>query len=103
MRPLDEGVLALGLILSAICGWTLFTIARTGVVKGRMGGAWARAENPATYWLCVASLVAGLASGAFLLAASLAASPAAATAIAVLVGAGSLLAVGLYGRRDAAR
>jgi hypothetical protein len=103
MRPLDERVLALGLLLSAICGWTLLTIARSGVVKGRMGGVWARTKNPATYWLCVASLVAGLASAACLLAASLGASRAAAMAVGFLVGAGSLLAVGLFGRRATVR
>jgi hypothetical protein len=48
-------------------------------------------------------LAAGLSAGAFLLAAGVGASIAAAATFAVVVAAASLIAVGLYGRREAAR
>jgi hypothetical protein len=101
--PLDLRVLAVGLVLSAVCGWSLLTLARSGIVKGRMGGAWARDGSPATYWLSVATLAAGLSSGAFLLVAGLGATGAAAASLAVLVAAGALIGVGLFGRRGPAR
>jgi hypothetical protein len=93
----------LGLVLSAICGWSLLTLARLGSVKGRMGGVWTRGESPATYWLSVATLAAGLSSGAFLLVAGFGATSAVAASLAVLVAAGALIGVGLFGRRGSAR
>ena len=96
----DYAGLGVGALLAALCASCLLQIARSGLVKGRMGGAWSRRRRPATYWLSAASLAAGLAAGVFLFAAGLGASDGAATAIAGATAAGALLAIGRYGRAE---
>jgi hypothetical protein len=95
--------LGMGALVFTVCGWSILHIARSGAVSGRMGGKWTRYDAPGTYWLCISALTAGLSAGAFLLAAGLGTPNVSATIVAVLIAAGSLIAVGRYGRREAAR
>jgi hypothetical protein len=94
----DYADIVLGASLSAVCAWSMLQISRSGVVRGRMGGAWTRRQRPAAYWLSASALAAGLGAGVFVAAAGFgAASPLAAT-LASATAAGSLVALSRWGK-----
>jgi hypothetical protein len=88
----------LGALLSFICAWSILQIARSGVVRGRMGGKWTRKGSPWVYWLSVSMLGAGLGAGVLLVIAALGASSFLAAAVAAATAAGSLIALACKGK-----
>jgi hypothetical protein len=90
--------LSIGALVIAVCGWSILQIGRTGVVRGRMGGEWSRKSSVGIYWLSASALAAGLFAGALLLSAGFGASGLPAAAIAFVTAAGSLTALGRFGR-----
>src|SRR4051812_45797161 len=90
--------LTIGALAMAICGWSILQIGRTGVVRGRMGGEWSRKRGAGAYWLSSWVLAAGLFAGTMLLSAGFGASSLLTAGLALVVAAGSLIALARFGR-----
>jgi hypothetical protein len=95
----DYAALGAGAAVTCACGWTIVQIARSGALRGRMGGTWHRAQRPGLFWLTATILAAGLWAGVLMLSIGLGAPPPLAAAVASALAAASLVALAGVGRK----